>query len=966
MENNILYFVLFTSMPLLFFSCFAQEYVRLTLLSINHFKSEEDSHYQCRLSNPDNNPNEVTVESLRTGWTRGTVAENPDPPAVVFTTGDHPHHKVNMINHGNDDAFGVFGCKVTKSGKSETIVSATRMRSNADIVPENALFTQTVSIGDRHVTIRMMNTTKEKSVDKFRWRNNTQFWVDTNFGIDTFTIDEPVELYHAGIYECHIAGERSLAKHGVNLLIVRACPSTTWGPPDCESVCDSCYNGGVCDENTGKCVCAPGFHGENCLTACGGNRYGYTCEQRCTYAEDDDKTRCKSYLFCLVHPFGCRCNTGYEGLDCKKECNENTFGASCLQSCHCVSDRCNRYTGECEGAESSCDPGWTGANCQECVEGYFGSDCDQECHCSSDKCNKESGLCQSGGCLPQWADLFPPYSCKTGLYISVYTKVNARVPVPVSCTAVQGSADSLAGLNLVLSRNYQSLNETNIRLENVSSLEDTKTALFKVENVEEKNELFCQLRSNNERVAVMNITIDVYDLPELVTAPNLIKTSSTTVTISWAAWDESNKGTPPIIAYNLYYKLSNNLDWKIATTYQVRDDQDEYNATVRHLDPDTLYDFSVAAVREGPGGEGPKSPVLKEQKTKCDAGKLPENVQAKILGDRQELVEISWQLPSEGITCGAGITKFTVYYSRLESDVIQIDVPEPMASSFILSYLTAGLSYTFYVTLSTSDGESEESNKVEIFVPVLPSLRSLPLLRSVTCDSATIVWKKWTEGTDQGTPPVVEYIPYHRVNASSEWVLGDSVTHIDTVGEYQYTFHNLKEDSTYEFCVVVVREGYGGEGDKTGVLQQNTALCLGPPGYVVAISVLIPVTILLLIAAAVVVFFKRNRSNKNVSSAPRISEDYNFENSGYKGTDKNFSLEENDVGTRESAYEVMKQHKKAIDKQETTAKMESEYEIPNANKISHENRPKRRLFGGNSVREENLYEVPNEPEDLQI
>lgn len=60
----------------------------------------------------------------------------------------------------------------------------------------------------------------------------------------------------------------------------------------------------------------------------------------------------------------------------------------------------------------------------------------------------------------------------------------------------------------------------------------------------------------------------------------------------------------------------------MATTYQVSDNHVEYNATVRHLNPGTLYDFSVAAVREGLGGEGPKSPVLKEQKTKCDAGKL--------------------------------------------------------------------------------------------------------------------------------------------------------------------------------------------------------------------------------------------------------------------------------------------------------------------------------------------------------
>ncbi|KAJ8040198.1 Angiopoietin-1 receptor [Holothuria leucospilota] len=311
--------VLFT--VLIIFRCHGQEQVRMTMLSLNHFKSEVDHHYQCRVSPTDNDPNEVTVESLRTGWTRDTAAENPDPPDAYYTTNSRPYYRVDMYNNNNNDGFGVFGCKASKDGKKETVISTTRMRSDADIVPRNDLFTQTVSIGDKDVTISMNITTEEFLVNELRWRNNTNLWdgsmpgTDPNFGADTFTFDEPIQLYHTGIYECHRQGDRASAKHGLNLLIVRACPSTRWGPPDCEGVCDSCYNGGICDENTGRCVCAPGFRGENCLTACGGNRMGYDCEQRCAYS-GDRKDRCRGFLFCLVHPLGCRCNTGFRGLDC--------------------------------------------------------------------------------------------------------------------------------------------------------------------------------------------------------------------------------------------------------------------------------------------------------------------------------------------------------------------------------------------------------------------------------------------------------------------------------------------------------------------------------------------------------------------------------------------------------------------------------------------------------------------------
>ena len=43
------------------------------------------------------------------------------------------------------------------------------------------------------------------------------------------------------------------------------CPPNRWGPPSCNGICDYCYNGGICDDKTGGCVCRPGFSGPNCL-----------------------------------------------------------------------------------------------------------------------------------------------------------------------------------------------------------------------------------------------------------------------------------------------------------------------------------------------------------------------------------------------------------------------------------------------------------------------------------------------------------------------------------------------------------------------------------------------------------------------------------------------------------------------------------------------------------------------------
>ncbi len=50
------------------------------------------------------------------------------------------------------------------------------------------------------------------------------------------------------------------------MYFISDCGSNRWGPPGCYGICDKCYNGGVCDAKSGKCICPPGFKGDNCLT----------------------------------------------------------------------------------------------------------------------------------------------------------------------------------------------------------------------------------------------------------------------------------------------------------------------------------------------------------------------------------------------------------------------------------------------------------------------------------------------------------------------------------------------------------------------------------------------------------------------------------------------------------------------------------------------------------------------------
>ncbi|PIK34082.1 putative angiopoietin-1 receptor-like [Apostichopus japonicus] len=219
-----------------------------------------------------------------------------------------------------------------------------------------------------------------------------------------------------------------------------------------------------------------------------------------------------------------------------------------------------KITGECPG--QSCAPGYEvhmgQVNCAECLWPRFGYGCEGDCHCSESYCNKVTGSC-SGVCNPEWVELFPPNLCQTDINEHLY--------------------------------------DDGISSEQWISNATTRAAAFMVDTVIDGQTLYCQLRKDDKRYAVYNITIDVFDLPLLQSAPKADLITDSTVTISWSAWDEENEdGDPPVIGYTPYYKLASGLNWSIQdTSTSIK----TLNFTFTALIPEERYSFCVAAVREG-------------------------------------------------------------------------------------------------------------------------------------------------------------------------------------------------------------------------------------------------------------------------------------------------------------------------------------------------------------------------------
>ncbi|CAH1233049.1 TIE1 [Branchiostoma lanceolatum] len=258
------------------------------------------------------------------------------------------------------------------------------MREEADVKPRQ--FSRTVNVGDP-VTLEMVRNPDSNWTGDLEWKKDgVALQGETSL---TLNINS-VQYSDQGIYECYYRGAYSDRKQGITRLIVRACAENKYEPPGCSSDCPVCYNGGVCHDQTGECVCPPGFMGTNCRTACPSGLFGKTCSFSCSGG-------CQGQLMTVPDPVGCTCPPGLTGMTCQDACHEGSYGASCTQTCHCQSgpSACNRETGACTGG---CAAGWEGNSCQIECNGKYGSNCTTTCgHCYSGQiCNRFDGVCPTG------------------------------------------------------------------------------------------------------------------------------------------------------------------------------------------------------------------------------------------------------------------------------------------------------------------------------------------------------------------------------------------------------------------------------------------------------------------------------------------------------------------------------------------------------------------------------------------
>ncbi|XP_066299158.1 uncharacterized protein [Branchiostoma lanceolatum] len=277
---------------------------------------------------------------------------------------------LRMFNDAGNFRVNAFSCLTTRHGLTREVIGITILTS-AYFHPES--FTVTVNINET-ATLSMFeyNPAPGGHDGTTEWRKDGS--VLSGIYTDCTMVIDNVQMSDEGLYECYYTGRYSDNKQGIMRLIVRECPAGKWAPPDCTSPCAECYNG-VCDDETGQCICVPGFGGLHCDLACSVGYFGDSCISRCAHGT------CQNKIVCGPDPLGCRCIAGFRGSNCNTQCSYGTYGSDCLQTCHCANGiyACSRYTGVC--SSGGCVAGWDGTSCHKDInECSLGTDgCDQIC-----------------------------------------------------------------------------------------------------------------------------------------------------------------------------------------------------------------------------------------------------------------------------------------------------------------------------------------------------------------------------------------------------------------------------------------------------------------------------------------------------------------------------------------------------------------------------------------------------------
>ncbi|XP_039401231.1 angiopoietin-1 receptor isoform X4 [Mauremys reevesii] len=500
------------------------------------------------------------------------MSQHQDPLEVTEDEKRGTAKKVVWKREQAGETIGAYYCE-GKVKDEVTRIRTMKMPLGASFLP--VALTMTVNKGE-HVNISFIRKIA-KEEDAVIYKNGSFIHAVPRHEVPNVleVIYSEVLLQDAGVYSARYIGGNTFTS-AYTRLIVRRCAAQKWGPR-CSSICPVCMNNGICHEDTGECICPPGFMGKTCEKACGDNTFGRTCKESCK-----ENSGCKYYMFCLPDPYGCSCATGWTGLACDEECQSGLYGPDCKLKCNCNNrGKCDRFKG------CLCQFGWRGLHCE-----------------------KEGS-----------ADVPPQIK-----HLPDHVELNSGTEFKPICIAT--------GKPLPVIEDFKLLKQDGTVFKPVSFVSNRSEAKFHINRIQPPDSgiWVCSVQT----VAGMaeepfHVTVKVPPVPQY--APRMIEGGHNFLTIDINA--DSHTGDGPIVSTKLLYKPAKGYQpWM---SVEVNGESKKLD----NLEPKTEYQFCVQLSRQGDGGEGHPGPQASFTTAALGIPPAPDNIKIFNITDTSAIISWS-------------------------------------------------------------------------------------------------------------------------------------------------------------------------------------------------------------------------------------------------------------------------------------------------------------------------------------
>ncbi|KAF7244725.1 Angiopoietin-1 receptor [Varanus komodoensis] len=185
--------------------------------------------------------------------------QHPDALEVTEDEGWGIAKKVVWPREKSGESIGAYYCEGKFKDQVRRILTM-KMQQTASFLPE-AL---TITANKGELVNIPFSRTVVKEEDAVIYKNGTFIYSVLKHEVPPVLQVPltPVQLSDAGVYSARYIGGSHFTS-AYTRLIVRRCEAQKWGP-ECNSPCPDCQNSGICHEDTGGCICPPGFMGKTC------------------------------------------------------------------------------------------------------------------------------------------------------------------------------------------------------------------------------------------------------------------------------------------------------------------------------------------------------------------------------------------------------------------------------------------------------------------------------------------------------------------------------------------------------------------------------------------------------------------------------------------------------------------------------------------------------------------------------